>query len=71
MILLFFATFCYLALIYYCLRGPTLAFKPVESRPVSENGVGFVRSLFRKLGQRQLRKNDRRLFAAGDRRAFA
>ena len=71
MILLFISICCYSALIFYCLRGPRIEFYRPDPPVIHEEKVGFVRSLFRELGQRQLRKNDRRLFAAGDRRAFA
>lgn len=64
----------YCSILYFAFRWLTYesppAFKVAEHRPRT-SPADFIRAAFRKLGQRQLRKNDRRLFAAGDRRAFA
>lgn len=72
-LILFFALpfLAYCLISFLCRDGPKVYFREVPKPRPRRTVADFIRSAYRKLGQRQLRKNDRRLFAAGDRRAFA
>lgn len=70
---LFFIISCFSIAVYFAFRWFRMEpeqFKPADEKPRS-SPADFVRADFRKLGQRQVRRNDRRLFAAGNRHALA